>query len=217
VIAEAVSSKQDFSAIPWWDPEEEMARLLQILERAYSGMLGAINALVAAYFDVDPDEFVVDDATTNRILQQAATRVVRITETTRQSISKTLQDGQARGYNNWQLAHGVAADNFAGIDGLFKETWKNRALVVARTELQHAQLAAALERYLASGVVDRVKLIDGCQWDAACCERNGKIVPIEQAPRLNHPNCTLVLIPLLREGVAPLVAQPEPSEQPVLL
>lgn len=202
--------------IPWWDPDEEMRRLLVILDRYWKAVLKALNALVATHFAKDPQDFVVDDATTNRMLQKAALRVIRITETTRQAIISTLSEGQARGYNNWQLAHGVPADNFPGIDGLFKETWKHRALTVARTELQEAQRAAAVERYLATGLVDRVRLIDGCQWDDACCERDGTIVPIERAPTLNHPNCTLVLIPLLREGIAP-APQPPRGEQPALL
>src|SRR5437764_2162485 len=166
-------------------------------------MLAAVNALIASNFDLDPAAFRVDDATTRRILQAAATRVVRIDETTRQTIAATLQEGQARGYSNWQLAHGVPDDNYQGIDGLFRERWKNRALTVARTELQQAQRDSAVQRYLATGLVDRVRIIDGCQWDSACCERDGKIVPIEQAPTLNHPNCTLLLVPVMRQGVVP--------------
>jgi hypothetical protein len=141
--------------------------------------------------------------------------VVRIDETTRRAIAVTLQIGQARGYSNWELAHGVPQDNFPGIDGLFRETWQGRADMVARTELQHAQRDAAVARYLASGLVDRVEIVDGCVWDQPCCERNGKIVPIEQAPTLNHPRCTLLLLPVLREGVAPAPAPA--AEQPALL
>ena len=188
---------------PHYDSADEQSRLLAILERWWQTMLNAVNALVVSHFDLDPESFRVDDATTTRILQQAAARVVRIDETTRQSIAASLQEGQARGYSDWQLAHGVPADDFPGIDGLFRERWRNRADTVARTELQHAQTASAVERYQATGLVDRVQIVDGCLWDEACCERNGKIVPIEQAPGLNHPNCTLLLVPILRQGVVP--------------
>lgn len=202
-MSQALLKADEPPPTPYYDAADEQARLLGILDRWWQTMLNAVNALVVSYFALDPTEFRVDDATTTRILQQAAARVVRIDETTRQSIAASLQEGQARGYSNWQLAHGVPSEDFAGIDGLFKERWKNRALTVARTELQHAQTASALERYMATGLVDRVQIVDGCAWDEACCERNGKVVPIEQAPTLNHPNCTLLLIPIMREGVVP--------------
>jgi hypothetical protein len=199
---------------PHYDAHDEQQRLLAILELAYLRMLKAVNAVVAQSFDLE--QFSIDDPATRRFLHKAATRVVRIDETTRLAIAAALQVGQARGYTNWQIAHGVPADGFPGIDGLFKETWKNRALTVARTELQQAQRDAAVERYHASGLVDRVKIIDGCQWDKPCCDRNGKIVPLEHAPTLNHPNCTLVLVPLLRMGIEPK-PQPPGADQPALL
>jgi hypothetical protein len=201
VIAEALLKADEPPPTPHYDAADEQARLLAILERAYRLMLAAVNALVAVAFDLEPTDFRVDDATTHRILQAAAARVVRIDDTTRLAIASTLQEGQARGYSNWQLAHGVPDDNFPGIDGLFHERWKNRALTVARTELQQAQRDSAVERYMATGLVDRVRIVDGCAWDAACCDRDGKVVPIEQAPTLNHPNCTLLLIPVQRAGV----------------
>jgi hypothetical protein len=188
---------------PHYDSADEQNRLQQILERFYALMLRAVHLLVAAHFDLDPDNFRVDDAATRRLLQTAASRVVRIDETTRQAIAASLQEGQARGYSDWQLANGVPADDFPGINGLFRETWKNRALTVARTELGVAQRTSALDRYLATGLVDRVQIIDGCLWDQVCCERNGQIVPIEQAPTLAHPNCQLTLVPVLRQGVVP--------------
>ena len=73
--------------------------------------------------------------------------------------------------------------------------------MIARTELQHAQNEAALNRYAATGLVDMVKIIDGDQWDLPCANRNGTTVPITDHPELNHPNCTLVVVPVLREGV----------------
>jgi hypothetical protein len=194
---------------PHYDAADEQPRLLDILARTYTLMTRAVNALVRAHFDLE--EFLVDDSTTRRLLHHAAARVVRIDQTTRQGIAQTLQTGQARGYSNWQLANGVPQDGFLGIDGLFKETWKNRPLVVARTELQEAQLAGALERYSATGLVDRLKIIDGCQWDQPCCQRNGTTVSIANPPELNHPNCTLVVVPVVREGHLP---QPQPRSGP---
>jgi len=205
---------------PHYDAAAEQPRLLDIMGRAYRLMLRAVNALVGAHFDLSPENFQVDDNTTRRVLHTAASRVVRIDQTTRQAIAQTLQTGQARGYTNYQLAYGVEQDGFLGINGLFTETWRGRPLMVARTELQEAQRASAVERYLASGLVDRLQIIDGCQWDDECCTRDGKIVPITNPPDLNHPNCTLVLTPVLREGIlSPPPPQPRtaPAEQPALL
>jgi hypothetical protein len=201
---------------PHYNAADEQPRLLAILSGAYDRMTRAINVLVRSHFGLG--DFFVDDSTTRRLLHHAAARVVRIDQTTRAAIAQTLQTGQARGYSNWQLAHGVPQDGYLGIDGLFKETWRNRPDTVARTELQEAQRAAAIERYSATGLVDRLQIIDGCQWDAPCAERNGKIVSIANPPELNHPNCTLVLVPVLREGHLP---QPQPrteaASQPPLL
>lgn len=202
MIAELKADTPDIGDV--YDHEEEQTALGRILDAWYERILRAVNALVGTTFELGRD-FIVDDATTTRVLQHAATRVVRIDETTRQTIAATMQEGQARGYSNWQLAHGVPAEGYRGIDGLFRETWHGRADMVARTELQNAQLVSALERYRASGLIDRVRIIDGCQWDKPCCDRNDTIVPLEQAASitLNHPNCTVTLVPVLRQDVAP--------------
>jgi hypothetical protein len=83
-------------------------------------------------------------------------------------------------------------------------TWKNRPFTIASTEIAEAQRLAAINRYAASGVVDRVKISDatrGKDHTATCLARAGTTVPLDEAPPLDHPNCSLVLIPVLREGV----------------
>ena len=204
---------------PHYDAADEQPRLLDILARAYTLITRAVNALGAVNFSLDPRNFRVDDNTTRRLLHHAAARVVRIDASTRNAIAQTLQTGQARGYTNVQLAHGVPQDGYLGIDGLFRETWKNRADTVARTELQEAQRASAIERYSATHLVDRLKIIDGCQWDKPCADRNGTTVSIANPPELNHPNCTLVVVPVLREGIlSPPAPQPRTdADQPALL
>lgn len=182
-----------------WNSDDEQRRLRELMEVWYTRILTAVHHLVATALPLpNRDTFRLDDPATRRVLQQAAHRVVRIDETTRQAISNMLQIGQERGYSAWQIAHGVIDEDYAGIDGLFKERWAGRADTVARTELQEAQRLSAIDRYHATGLVDRVKIIDG-DYDEACARRNGKVVPIEQAPELLHPNCTLVLTPVLRD------------------
>jgi hypothetical protein len=184
-----------------WPSEPERARLEQILGPYYRATLEAINTILRGLLPPDANSMIVTDAAAARVLAEAAARVVRIDEATRAAIRAQLQLGQLRGYSTWQIAHGVEADGYRGIDGLFQETWRGRADTVARTELQHASVVASTERFVASGVIDRVQIIDGDEWDQACARRNGTVVPLEQAPSLAHPNCTLVLVPVLREDV----------------
>lgn len=183
-----------------YDESEERRLLTLIIERRYGGMLAAVHELVRTAFP-EVEAFRLDDAATRRILAEAARRVVRIDETTRQAIAEQLRIAQERGYSTWEAAHGVADDGYRGIDGLFRETWKGRPATVARTELQHAQIQSSLDRYEATGLVDRVQLVDGDE-DAGCAARNGKVVPMQSRPGLLHPNCTLLLVPVLREGLS---------------
>jgi hypothetical protein len=182
-----------------YDPDDEQERLAEILEQRYQSMLRAMHALLRAAFP-ELEDFRLGDDAVNRILIEAASRVVRIDEATRRAIAEQLRLGQALGLSPWEMANGRPDLEYRGIEGLFRETWRNRGLTVARTELQHAQVTAAVDRYQATGLVDEVKLVDGDQ-DNACSARNGKIVPIGQVPGLAHPNCTLALIPILREAV----------------
>jgi len=186
-----------------WPSDDERARLEAILGPYYQATLEATNRILRRTLGrrISPNTLVVSDAAVVRILAEAAAQVVRIDETTRNAIRAQLQIGAQRGYSTWQVAHGVPADGYRGIDGLFQETWAGRADTVARTELQHASVVASRDRFVASGVVDRVEIIDGDD-DQPCSSRNGKIVPLEQAPSLAHPRCTLVLSPVLRQDLS---------------
>lgn len=175
-----------------YPPEEEL-RLSLILEPAYRRTLQALHELVAGALELDPEAFRLDDISTRQILQIAAERVVRISDTTRQALRDELAAGQEAGESAYELAQ--------RIDRLYMETWAGRALMIARTEIGEAQRVSALNRYKATGLVDRVGIIDGDD-DEPCASRNGTVVAIDKAPGLAHPNCTLVLYPVLREGVA---------------
>jgi len=184
-----------------YNSDQEQARLFAILEQRYLQMLSAVQAALIRLFPYWSDQFRVRDQDVNALLRDAAQRVVRIDETTRQNIAEQLRIGQSLGFSNYEIAYGRPDVGYHGIDGLYQETWKGRAETIARTELQHAQNESALNRYASSGLVDHVKIIDGDEWDLPCAQRNGRIVPITEHPELNHPNCTLVVVPVLREGV----------------
>jgi hypothetical protein len=184
-----------------YNSRDEQRRLAEILERRYLAMLAAVHEALIRLYGLDATRFVISDSAVNLLLVDAARRVVGIDETTRQDIAEQLRVGQAAGFSNYELAHGRADVGYRGIEGLYTETYRNRSETIARTELQHAQNEAALNRYAATGMVDMVQIIDGDEWDLPCARRNGTIVPISDHPQLNHPNCTLVVVPVLREGI----------------
>jgi cell division ATPase FtsA len=184
-----------------YDSEAEQERLREILEARYQTMLRAVHEAVRRVFGLTREEFRLPDRVTNVLLMDAARRVAGIDETTRQAIAEQLRIGQELGLSTWEIANGNPEIEYRGIQGLFEETYKGRAETIARTELQHAQVESAMNRYAATGMVDYVQIIDGDDWDIPCAERNGKIVPISERPQLNHPNCTLALVPVMREGI----------------
>jgi hypothetical protein len=89
---------------------------------------------------------------------------------------------------------------FGGIDGLFQGTWKGRSETVSQTELSTAQVAASLNRFQATGIVHRVRLVENEDTDAACAARNGQVVPISDQPGLLHPRCRLSVTPIVEPG-----------------
>jgi hypothetical protein len=189
----------DIDAI--YDDDEELRRLAAILEPRYRRMLSAVHEAIRLAFGLRVERFRLTDAHTNLILVAAARQVVRINETTRQAIAEQLRIGQELGLSTFEIAQGNARIGYRGIDGLYRETWRGRAQMIARTELQHAQIVSAYQQYAATGLVDRVQLVDGDEWDEGCRARNGRVVPLADRPPLLHPNCTLGLIPVFREGV----------------
>lgn len=176
-----------------FNEEDEALRLSFLLEHAYLRALRDIHLIVTEAFDLDPNDFrLPDDAARDWAAKQAATRVTLISSTTRDALRELIADSIADGRST--------AEVIEAIESLYLETWKGRAEMIARTEIATAQRDASVSRFAASGLVDRVKIRDG-EDDSPCAERNGTTVPLDEAPTLAHPNCTLVLIPLLREGL----------------
>ena len=184
-----------------YDSEEEQRQLALVIFPRWARMLVVVHQLVASAFP-ELGDFLLDDAATRRLLAKAAERVVMIDETTRDALREVLRIGQERGYSNYELANGVPADGYGGVSGLYLDTWKGRAELIARTELAEAQNQASLDRYEATGVVSRVQIVEHVNTDAACAERNGKVVPLSEKPGLLHPNCRVGIIPVVDEAAA---------------
>jgi hypothetical protein len=160
-----------------------------------------VHRLVESAFpELDAEAFRLDDAATRRLLAKAAEQVVRIDETTRDGLRKVLQEGQARGYSDQQIADGVPADGYGGVSGLYLNTWKGRPELIATTEIATAQVEASLDRYAATGLVSRVELVEHTDTDAECAARNGRVVPLASRPGLLHPRCRLAVVPLVDDA-----------------
>lgn len=182
-----------------YDREAEALALARIVFPAYERTLAVVHDLVASAFP-EAAGFRLDDAATRRMLALAAEQVVRIDATTREALRDVLAEGQRRGYSDAQIADGVPAEGYGGVKGLYLETWRGRAQLIARTELSTAQVAASLDRYAATGLVSRVQLVEHTDTDDACAARNGRVVPISSRPGLLHPQCRLAVIPVVDDA-----------------
>lgn len=172
-------------------PDDEDERMRLILEGAYRRMLRDMHAIVGTAFDLDPATFRLPDAVTEQFLTHAQFAGTQISETTQARLREILIEGQRNGDSTQDIIERV--------EKLYEQTWKARPETIVRTEIGEAQRLAAIDRYTASGLIDRVKIRDGDK-DEPCKSRNGTTVPLDQAPTLAHPKCTLLLVGLLREG-----------------
>ena len=185
-----------------YNAEEEQRLLFGIIGRLYLRLLQSWHQAVASVFGLSPEEFRLDDPATRKQLAHAAERVMLIDQGTRQQLREVLREGQQRGYSNHEIAHGVPQDGYGGIDGLYLNTWKGRAETISRTEIAEAQNVASRDRYAATGLVDRVQIVEHEDTDEPCASRNGKVVPLASKPGLLHPNCQMGLIPVVNEAAA---------------
>jgi hypothetical protein len=190
-----------------YDQAEEQRRLARILMPRYLRILEAVHLAVMSLFgqffpELTPEQFRLDDPATRKQLALAAERVVLIDTATRSALRDVLREGQQRGYSAFQLANGVPEEDFGGVKGLYLATWRGRSETIARTEIATAQVAASLDRYAATGVVDKVQIVESEDTDEPCAARNGKVVPLSSKPGLLHPNCRVSLLPLVAEMTA---------------
>lgn len=183
-----------------YDAADEQGRLARILFPRYLRTLEAVHQLLhSALPFLSPDEFRLDDPATRRQLAVAAEQVVLIDASTRDQLRDVLREGQRRGYSSREVADGVPADGYGGIQGLYLDTWRGRPETIATTELATAQNVAALDRYAATGLVERVQIVENEDTDAPCADRNGKVVPLSSKPGLLHPRCRMGLVPIVED------------------
>lgn len=180
------------------DWAEELRLLGDVLERHYLRAGEAAYRSAAAELGIGIS-WSLENPGPRRLVDRLGTRIVGISETTRQDVARVLAEEMATGTSPQQMA--------AAIEDLFAQTYKNRALTVGRTESQFGYNVSAAEAYRESGVVAQVQLFDndahtedyGAQDGWSCAERNGKVVPLADAEfhvASEHVNGSLAISPI---------------------
>ena len=153
--------------------------------------LGAANAL--AFEETLP--------AIQQFLVQGSTRIVQINATTRKKVAEVIAEGVNRGYGYSQIARGVEGENYNGIRSVIKQTYKNRDLTIARSEVGRSQNNASYVRYHSAGI-DKVFITDarrGDDHDPVCLEVANTIQPLSwfSTNMLQHPNCSRASAPVV--------------------
>jgi hypothetical protein len=185
-----------------FDAREEQRRLARILMPRFLRLLQAWHEMVMSVFQLSPEEFRLDDPATRKQLAHAAERVVLIDQGTRAALREVLREGQKRGYSTHEIAHGVPADGYGGVDGLYLNTWRGRSETIARNEVAEAQWQAGMDRLAATGQVTHIEIVESEDTDEPCASRNGKVVPLTSHPQRLHVNCRASFIPVVNETAA---------------
>jgi HK97 family phage portal protein len=145
--------------------------------------------------------FELTDPIVTAALESAAYQVKKITDTTMEEIRNVLKYGNENGWSVDQLVRGD--DNQPGLRDIVEETYKDRASVIARTELGEAQNNATAARYGAAGV-ELVEILDNGSTDddEECKQANGQIWTLDYFSNhvLEHPNCTRAAVPYFGDG-----------------
>lgn len=141
--------------------------------------------------------FDLTDPIVTRILAGAGTRVKAIQDETLSQIRDALKYGNENGWSIDQLVRGDETQR--GLRSIVEETYKDRARVIARTELGEAQNSAAVSRYKEAGV-QLVEILDNGSDDddEECKIANGQIWTLNYFSEhaLEHPNCTRAAAPV---------------------
>ena len=146
-----------------------------------------------------------------QLIGPAEVAATEIWASTEAAVARSTELAVERGYSIGQLARGVPADRFPGINSIVRETYQHRARTIARTEVMRAQNATTLGYYAHQGIEyvvahdpdgdsndNFVDNVDG----RTCRERHEQVYPAKEASNiLSHPNCRLTWTPLSTEQV----------------
>lgn len=194
ILADYVT--RSIADIPWDEIDALTERELTNLYRA-SGQLSWLAAGNAVGVDMVWD---LSNPKIRQVLGKLATRIVAVGETTRAGVRAVIAESAEAGLS--------VAKTSEALRGLFVETYRNRALTIARTESQVSYNLATDLAYLESNIVLNEQLLDNPDHDEdygaadglSCAERNGLVIEVGEAEfhvMAEHPNGTLTVTPLL--------------------
>lgn len=184
-------------ALEDWQWDNELNHLRTMIEQWFGDAGTLVFSEIAKQLDT-AIEWEAGNLYIQDLLEELGKRIVGIHETTRRDVESIIVDG---------LAEGVSIPDLAErLQGLFEETYKNRATTVARTESQFAANTAAGAAYDAAGI-QRAVIFDNPAHDTdpgtdglTCAGRNGLVVPVQQIVRhanAEHPNGTMAVGPIV--------------------
>ena len=131
------------------------------------------------------------------------------------AINETLQFGLENGLTLKQIAEGGFLEDgtpYKGLRGTLADFQKNRAPMIARTEISKFSNYSSLAYYKDMGQ-EFVQIIDGDKFDETCASRNNTVVHINDSPSLAHPNCIMDFVPAMRRPESPDVGLMQPVAQ----
>lgn len=182
-----------------WKAEEkklqaELGRLHKLAgETSFRGMPANHGVSPGIKFDLaNPQVRAVTD--------KLGKKVTRVSNETKSKISDVVTQG---------LKDGASADDIAAsLRKLVTETYKNRAMTIARTETMHAYGEANALGFKLSGVVDRSQIFDNIDHDEdygasdglTCATRDGFVCELDEMMDhiyADHPNGSAVGTPIL--------------------
>jgi HK97 family phage portal protein len=180
-----------------WTDEERQLRL--VLGKYYEANGKAAFDAAAELLGIEID-WDLANPNIQRVMATLAKRIVAISDQTRIDVSQIISDSLSEGVTLQELSERLS--------GLFDETYKGRAMTVARTESMVSYNKATAIGYAESGEIDEIELADnpdhvedyGATDGLTCAERDGLIVKLSAVDthiQAEHPNGSLALIPIL--------------------
>lgn len=218
-VSKAVAIRWDPDDIDWDIEERELSAIMAtwyatVGTEAYTLVSEQLGTQIA---------WNLNSRGVKRVMASIATRVVGITDTSREALRRTVLDAIDRGLSIEQLVAGD--DGFTGLRemvrgwaGLTGEVARDasdrrrlaaeerqalsRAQTIARTETATAYSLASINGYRDSGLVDEVQVLDGpdCGWSSHDDPdlANGMVVSLDDAEAypVSHPNCQRAFAPV---------------------
>jgi hypothetical protein len=175
-----------------WDPADDVdwtvedEELTKVLARWYAVLGETAFAGVADQLAIEL-RWDLSARPVAAILDRVGTRVVDISETSRELLAGIVQRATEQGLSVDQL--------IPQLEDAFASWSTSRAATVALTETANAYNLAAAAGYAASGLVDEVEIFDGaeCGWDGHDDPdlADGSIRTLEEFTDMpiSHPNC----------------------------